>query len=186
MEEPMPLRQVYCLALCAFISLVGCSTEEHKGDEQSAVDQESRSDEMDLNKGKHKGHSKQDNHGKKKPKPPKDNNPEAGESATCAAHKQAIANQGIFIHSSGYRIRFINMRLSFSDAEVACANSSTVATLAPATEEQLLLFDDLFITEDGEECPTDVFADTGERFLMPGTIPLKKGSTAKVICVVQE
>ncbi|MGE0174923.1 MAG: hypothetical protein AB7T49_19175 [Oligoflexales bacterium] len=184
-----------------FVALlgIGCSVEEkeqdqiNEGTQQSVFAQDDGQD-LDLKNCKQPKQPKPP----KPPKPPKkpkpSENQEIGESAACTQHKIDIANQGIFIHSSGLRVRFINIRLSFSDAQVACANSSTVATLKPATPDELALLDDLFFTEDNEPCKTDVWAEKvnskgvvkGTRYLMPDVTELGKGTDAKVICVVQE
>ncbi|MGE0173920.1 MAG: hypothetical protein AB7T49_14080 [Oligoflexales bacterium] len=190
----MSISRFHGTLFIALLAFTGCSVE----DKEQNMSEEGMGDALahdDNAEGIDLAHCKKHGHGKqkkpKKPKKPKHpKNPEAGESAECTALKQNLANQGIFIHSSGLRVRFINMRLSYNDAQVACANSSGVLTLKPATIDQLELLTDLFVTDESEECKTDVWAQKsvkkGVRVLMPDVTTLNDGKDAKVICVVQE
>ncbi|MGE0171341.1 MAG: hypothetical protein AB7T49_01085 [Oligoflexales bacterium] len=119
--------------------------------------------------------------------------PETGESAECISHKTALANQGIFIHSSGLRVRYVNTRLSFANSQLACKNSSGVLSLKLATPAQLSLVKNLFVTSTGKSCKTDVWSEklvrttvTPVTYLLPNVAQITNGKDAKAVCVVQE
>jgi hypothetical protein len=121
----------------------------------------------------------------------KTKSPETGESVACTTFKQEIANRGIWIHPSGYRVRYVNTRLSFTNAKQACASSSTVATLGLATSAQLSYMKDIFTLPTGEKCNTDIWtpksSTAGTRILMPAGTTLSDGAKdGKAVCVVQE
>ncbi|MGE0172744.1 MAG: hypothetical protein AB7T49_08165 [Oligoflexales bacterium] len=175
--------------LVSFLALSNCSVEETREEKEEAdaleADIEAQNADEDGTDDAFYGSQKK---AAAKPKPPK--TPESGESAACTTQKQNIANQGIFIHSSGLRVRYINTRLSYANAKQACASSSGVLTLQLATKAQLSLVKDLFKLSTGAKCNTDVWiaktTKTGTRIQMPDVSSLADGKDAKAVCVVKE